>query len=263
MMLGRNEDIQPAGIALGVGHVVNPFGDSRLAECSATGDEARVSDLIGSCVRQDLEHENIFGFTPLIRAVMAGSESIVRILLERGADPAHADKDGRTPLIWAVKRQHAAVLRVLLTHGAPTEARTRYGATAMHEAAMRGCHEAITLLQRHGAKIDTPNAQDWTPLMLALPRKRLSAAWCLLELGASVHAMDAAGISVLILAVRTGDAHLVAELLRRGADPTVYSLHGPSPLLEASLRRHSIIQALIRDAIFRKRMMGVDSVRFL
>ena len=39
------------------------------------------------------------GWTPLWRAAGNGHEAIVKLLLEKGADPNPKDKDGRTPLM--------------------------------------------------------------------------------------------------------------------------------------------------------------------
>ena len=49
----------------------------------------------------DVAHADKDGMTALIYASMRGDEATARLLLERGADVAHADSNGMTALIYA------------------------------------------------------------------------------------------------------------------------------------------------------------------
>jgi ankyrin repeat domain-containing protein 50 len=71
-------------------------------------------------------------------------EDIMRLLLERGADPNAAHNDGWTALYAAAKNGHEAVVRLLLERGADINAAHNYGWTALYAADDNG-HEADAL----------------------------------------------------------------------------------------------------------------------
>ncbi|MBI2496715.1 MAG: ankyrin repeat domain-containing protein, partial [Opitutae bacterium] len=67
---------------------------------------------------------------PLATAAAAGHEGVVRLLLEKKADPNQEDAVGATPLIHAVRNRQYATARLLLAAGARPEASAGTGATA-------------------------------------------------------------------------------------------------------------------------------------
>jgi ankyrin repeat protein len=66
---------------------------------------------------------------------------VVRLLLEKGAEPDSKDNGGRTPLSWAAKRGHEAVVRLLLEKGADDGGRTPWSWAA-------GRHEGVVLVHK-------------------------------------------------------------------------------------------------------------------
>lgn len=66
------------------------------------------------------------GFPPLIAALSCGREDVLRLLLERGADPnLQRGINDFTPLHMAVSQRNARAALLLLDHGADPTARTR------------------------------------------------------------------------------------------------------------------------------------------
>jgi hypothetical protein len=95
------------------------------------------------------------GWTPLHWA--SGSThfkdgSVLRLLLEHGADINAQNQAGRTPLHLASKYGWLEVVPLLLEHGADVKAKNDSGETALQFAADLGCREIVELLREHGAK---------------------------------------------------------------------------------------------------------------
>ena len=67
---------------------------------------------------KDVRIEQAEGFTALHEAAQIGSETVVKLLLDAGANPSARAKDGRTPLSIARKGRHQAIARLLKSHGA-------------------------------------------------------------------------------------------------------------------------------------------------
>ncbi|EHK20561.1 uncharacterized protein TRIVIDRAFT_112704, partial [Trichoderma virens Gv29-8] len=60
--------------------------------------------------------EDSYNRTPLSWASENGHEAIVRLLLDKGANPKAADHLGLTPLSWAIQGGHEAIVRLLNTN---------------------------------------------------------------------------------------------------------------------------------------------------
>jgi ankyrin repeat protein len=112
----------------------------------------------------DIDAGDVYGLTPLYWASHDRhfkDDSVVRLLLERGADVnARSDNDGSTPLHRASRFGALKVVRLLLEYGADIEAVDVYGKTALQvvgeleyiEVDQGRCDEVTKLLIEHGAK---------------------------------------------------------------------------------------------------------------
>ena len=76
------------------------------------------------------------GYSPLMDAAQAGSADLVRLFLEKGADPNLKSKDGQTALVVAVGRNDAEVARLLVEGGADPDAIDKLGLSARKYAAL-------------------------------------------------------------------------------------------------------------------------------
>jgi ankyrin repeat protein len=84
-------------------------------------------------------------------ATATGNERTVRLLLERGADPAHANAHGWTPLHQTAYSNQSALAAILLDAGAPADAEGRgAGGTPLVAALFWGHRETAELLARRG-----------------------------------------------------------------------------------------------------------------
>ena len=106
------------------------------------------------------------GATPFLRAAQSGDLTLLRLLLEHGADPALPTTNGTTPLMvasgigwvegvtyeWS-EADTLATVRLLLELGADVNAADRDGRTALHGAAHKGRNDVVRMLVDHGADL--------------------------------------------------------------------------------------------------------------
>jgi uncharacterized protein len=124
---------------------------------------------------------NFDGQTPFLRAALAGDVTLMRLLLDHGADPNIATNDGSTPLMaaaglnWVVSQtfsrsdeEYLEAAKLCIEKGNDVNGvDSRTGLTAMHGAANRGFNAMIKLLAEHGAKLDVKDKQGRTPMTFA------------------------------------------------------------------------------------------------
>ena len=85
-------------------------------------------------------------FTNLMIRSYLGHETVVKLLLKKGAELESKDEEyDRTPLIWAAKNGHERVVKLLLEKAVNVHSKDCYGQTPLSRAAENG-HEAIVKL---------------------------------------------------------------------------------------------------------------------
>jgi ankyrin repeat protein len=240
----------------------------QLLEAAARGDAARVAALLDTTPDIVNERAVIPGHTGLRTALhhAVAHEPVVRLLLERGADPNIRDEgDNAMPLHFAAEREDLAVIRLLLEHGADP-----IGEGTVHELNVLGwatCfgtgrRDVVDYVLAHGARHDIFSAvavgdadairalagdlnrrMDDTnhgrrPLHLAIVKQQPASLAALLELGADTEAEDNAGLTPLDQAALSGADEMVSSLIEHGAEvrlPAAIAL-GSTADIERALR---------------------------
>lgn len=127
------------------------------------------------------------GTTPLMRAARGGDATVMRALLEKGADPKLTTKEGTNALMFAAgvgyrdkntrgsESDALEGLKVALDSGLDLNQANTKGETALHGAALRGADSIVQFLVDHGAKLDIKTKQGFTPLDIAMGKSSLAA----------------------------------------------------------------------------------------
>lgn len=124
-----------------------------------------------------LEWVDFTGQTPFLTAALAGDVTVMRLLLDHGADPHIATFHGTTPLMaaagvnWVVSQSFTEGPEALLEAvmlcvelGMDVNAVNSMGVTAVMGAANRGSDDIIAYLVDQGARLDVADNEGRTPL---------------------------------------------------------------------------------------------------
>ena len=102
-----------------------------------------------------------------------GHETVVRLLLENGANIEAKDENELTALRNASQRGYETVVRLLLENRANIEAKSIYGITALRRAALTGHEIVVRLLLEKGANVEAKDKDGWTALRLTIPKHKV------------------------------------------------------------------------------------------
>jgi ankyrin repeat protein len=116
------------------------------------------------------------GATPLMRAAKSTDVAVMRLLLDKGANPNLATRNFTTPMMFAAglgggrgRTDDAAIdaIALCLKHGADVNAFNNAGQTALHIAVERS-DRLVEFLASQGAELDLKDKDGRTPLDVAL-----------------------------------------------------------------------------------------------
>lgn len=199
----------------------------------------------------DIESLNKEGMTPLCMAARQGHYSMVKLLLEQGAQVNHVSNAGSTPLWLAcrIKEGGSEVLiqgtvnsippdredlvSLLLSYGARPDQVSFRGQTPLNAAATAGDFAVVMRLLEAGADIDHADEQEITSLMYASHFGHSDVVKILLDRGASPDPRPGTASALIVAAERGHDA-IVKLLVARGAQTNHVDEYGATALINAS-----------------------------
>jgi uncharacterized protein len=118
------------------------------------------------------------GFFPLGLAAFFGHTRVVEFLLAHGADVAAVARNSQrvTALHGAVARRDVEIVKMLLERGADPNAKQERGFVPLHDAAANGNLALVQLLVTHGALVDARSEDGKTPGEMAAERGHADVA---------------------------------------------------------------------------------------
>lgn len=250
-------------------------GNTALHWAALNGDARLVKELLkrGASAMAT----NQAGATPLLYA--AGNVDSVRALLDRGADVNRASKFGTTPLIAAARYpQSRAVVRLLLDRGADPQAKARTRFNALEGAAnagdlesfkmlmaagfkpqnvispaMMGHREIVVAALDAGANLNFDGGHAGHALNFALYGNQPGIARLLIERGADLNLRSPSGEHqtppILWAAYNeSGDASVARLMIQKGVDVNALSARGDSALDWARARNNKALEKVLIEA---------------
>ena len=238
-------------------------GQSALMWAAAEGHVRVVETLVAHGA--DVRAPSNSGATPLLFAARKGSLPVVRALLAAGADVNRRRPDGATPLLAAVVNGHEDLVDLLLAAGADPNAEG--GSTRLTVQGMRA--EPMPLVIRK-LGYSEPESEGITPgnvfgrplqaavhvanwhisdQFIAVHLDRMRVLRSLLAYGADVDGRNSmeeprwsgaryrrhmTGATAFLLAAKAADVAVLRLLLEYGADPTLGTEDGITPLMAAA-----------------------------
>lgn len=127
-----------------------------------------------------LEWVDFTGQTPFLSAALSGDVTVLKLLLEYGADPYIETYAGTSPLMaaaginWVVSQTYTEspehlleTVKLCFELGMDVNQANSMGLTALHGAANRGSNDIIQYLVEQGAKLDVLDNEGRSPLQWA------------------------------------------------------------------------------------------------
>ncbi|MGV3592141.1 MAG: ankyrin repeat domain-containing protein [Gammaproteobacteria bacterium] len=226
------EGVSPLTLAL-----INAHWDAAKALIEANADVQQWDNFGQAPLLAAVSHRSDVGLNPNQPPQETDGLAIVRMLLERGANP-----------------NMQLFMRPSKARGGPLSR----GTTPLIVAASNGDLEAIELLLQHGAKADLPQADLQTPISAlagarGAPDRLTAALDALIAAGADPnvvavhhHLQRTRGGAPLHYAVRAGNTAMVEALVARGADVNIVDKDGLTPLDHAMQRNQVPFLAMRR-----------------
>src|SRR5262249_11389801 len=150
-----------------------PVGDERRVAALVAADPGRVTAL------------HPLGWRPLHFAAFGGKTDVAKLLLAKGAvlDERAKNKFENTALQTGLLCGEAEVVKLLLDKGADPNVRQNEGFAPMHIAAELGRTDLVELLLAHAASLNPRSGKGESPLGTALRLKRDEVAGLLRSKG--------------------------------------------------------------------------------
>jgi quinoprotein dehydrogenase-associated probable ABC transporter substrate-binding protein len=216
-----------------------------LANAVLASDEDRIRFLVEKGA--DINKRDKQGYGALQAAARNRNDKLIPLLVSLKADVNGRDNDGFTALIHAAERNHVPTIRALVAAGADLEASVDGGFGPLSLAIEGGKLLAAQALIELGANVNAAAGSDRvTPLMVAASQlavgeaakeierrqglRSTDIATALIERGADVNAVNAEGVSALMIAAARGNIPMIGLLLEAGADPNLKSKAGKTAI---------------------------------
>lgn len=183
-------------------------------------------------------------------AALASSNSILKCLIQHGAEINGIDEDKGTALHYAALDNSGLAIQKLLKQGANPNALNKDGITALHIAAQYGSIVAVdALLSSVSLKVDIISSSDEsTPFLTAVKYGQETVVCRLINAKANVSHVNNVGDSASHIAAEYGYDRVISLLLTSGVNAKYLDKSGAAPFFRAAAYgRGSALRLLLKD----------------
>jgi hypothetical protein len=217
------------------GAIVNdlPVTDlgAALRGVAAHGVDKLCEDILGNLLAREGAPNDILSTKSVLKSALADKEA------GRGANALHI----------AVESSKPTIVKLLLDAGANTELTKDDGYTALHIAAEYNLVDCVECLLQAGAYVDNMLGCGWTAVHIASHHGNFETLQCLIEAGANVNIASNDGNTALHVSCFAGHTKVVKALLDAGAYVSKKSLAGFTAKTVAIYAHHPLCAALIEQ----------------
>lgn len=191
----------------------------------------------------------------LFLAIVQGKDWLAGLLLEAGAFLSREEgKDSMTPLQYAARLGGAGIVQKLYERGASLDQpQSVTGMTALHYAALHGHYRVVDYLLEQGADPHALNAEGMTPLMVAASSAMPSTSTMarLLDGGANPNHKRSGGSqeTALHMAAALGHGDAATVLLQYLADPLLTDVFNRTAARVARSTPHTMLAIKLENAV--------------
>ncbi|KAL4221756.1 hypothetical protein ACF0H5_020011 [Mactra antiquata] len=180
----------------------------------------------------NIDAKNMFDRTALHYAATNGCLTILKMLLDRVADPNTQDEAGDTPLHDAICAKFTSGVETLLASSKINlKIINKKGHPPLHLAAMIDHESAVSLiLKKYPDLVNSQKEDGFTPLHVAAINDNTDIIETLLKFEANVDARDKNNNTALHLAAHQGYLNSTKLLVQNGANVNVQDNDGDTPL---------------------------------
>lgn len=190
------------------------------------------------------DDRSIHNVTPLWCAAVAGRLSVVRCLVERGADVNSVSDTGSTPVRSACFMTHLDIVTYLVENGADIAKPNYNGGTCLINSVQSV--KLCEYLLKNGADVNAQDIQNKTALHYAIQEHRFETTKLLLEHGANPHLTSRYNDDALQTACIKGACQIFEHLVHAIPYPPERIADGYELLGTTFLDEHHDIQAALQ-----------------
>jgi ankyrin repeat protein len=171
----------------------------RLFEASIAGDVTRIQAALSAGADVNAQHATYKNYTALHYAAENGRDRALSYLLDRRANPnVNVDSFGHTPLHHACIKGHQSIVRTLVDRGADVQTPNRFGTTSLFFAASNGSLGIVDLLLQRHANPNAVGHHGNTPLHRAIVGAHQTIIKALVDAGADINILNACRTYLLL-----------------------------------------------------------------
>ena len=196
---------------------IYPEHHSRVRTAKNVGGTVLIVGLLWGPVAASLGFNPGGEISKLKWAIQKSDTIAVQAILDSTNTSPNSQSQGWTMLMHAVRSGNSAMVKVLLERGADPNGKGTGGATALTIAAEDGSTDIGRLLLQHQANVNATNANGTTALMYAVENCHKDFVDTLVRAGADLTRHDDDGESAIMIARRRDHTDIVSMLMTAGA----------------------------------------------